>query len=69
MFDAVAFGEKLQQTMHKYNVSFRQLEQLIEVNHNTIHRILNAKNTPHVETYLRIKEWLDAPYGMEGRNK
>lgn len=61
LFDGQAFGLEVRLSMARANLSLRQLAALIDVDQANIHRVAKHGKPPCVETYLRLREWLDAP--------
>jgi transcriptional regulator with XRE-family HTH domain len=58
-FDAGAFGGMLRERRLASGLGLRDLEALTGVNYGVIFRIEHG-GVPNVESYLRLKEWLDA---------
>lgn len=59
-FDPKAFGEKLNAAVEESGLSLRCAGEQIGISHSTLHRITKDGLKPSIESYLRIKYWLDA---------
>ncbi len=58
LYDLEELGEAIQREMSRRNLSYRAMEEEVAVLRNTIHRVVHGKR-PDVESYLRLKSWLD----------
>jgi predicted transcriptional regulator len=59
LFDAGAFSLEVRLAMARANLSLRQLQTQIGVDQASIHRVAKKQLPPSVETYLRLRRWLD----------
>ena len=59
LFDGPAFGLEIRLAMARKNLSYRQLAALAHVDQANIHRVAKRGPPPSVETYLRLRQWLD----------
>ena len=59
LFDAVAFALEVRLAMAKGNLSLRQLQDICGVDQASIHRVAKKQLPPSIETYLRLRRWLD----------
>ena len=59
MFDLSYIGLKIKELRKRKNLSQEELAELIDINFRTIQRIETGKNTPSLETLLKLSEALD----------
>lgn len=59
LFDASAFSLAVRLAMARANISYRDLAEVIGVDQANIHRVAKRALSPSIETYLRLKKWLD----------
>ncbi|MCW1431355.1 hypothetical protein [Novosphingobium sp. JCM 18896] len=59
LFDAEAFALEVRLAMASENISYRQLASLIGSDQASIHRAAKKALPPSIETYLRLRKWLD----------
>lgn len=59
LFDATLFAGEIRQLMDAEALSLRGAARQADVPFPTLHRILQTRNAPDVETYLRLRRWLD----------
>lgn len=59
LFDGEAFGLEVRLAMARANISYRELAELIAVDQANIHRVAKHGKSPSIETYLRLRKWLD----------
>ena len=59
LFDAAEFALEIRLAMAAENLSLRQLQAVIGVDQASIHRVAKKELPPCVETYLRLRRWLD----------
>lgn len=59
LFDAPAFALEVRLAMARDNLSLRQLQGIARVDQASIHRVTKKQLPPSIETYLRLRKWLD----------
>jgi transcriptional regulator with XRE-family HTH domain len=59
-FDLPKYGADLKRALDAAGLSYREAEQVIGVDHNTLQRVASGTRPPNVEHYLRIERWLAA---------
>lgn len=59
LFDAPAFALEIRLAMAEANISYRQLAALIGSDQASCHRVAKKALPPSIETYLRLKLWLE----------
>lgn len=59
LFDAPAFALEIRVAMARENLSLRKLQAIIGTDQASIHRAAVKELPPSIETYLRLRRWLD----------
>lgn len=59
VFDVVAFADEVRNAMVESCLSYRQVSTVSGVDPSNIHRLVTKYGSPSVETYLRLRAWLD----------
>lgn len=60
LFDGPAFALEIRLAMARANLSYRQLSEMIGSDQASIHRAAKHGKPPSIETYLRLRRWLDS---------
>jgi predicted transcriptional regulator len=60
LFDAKAFGLEVRIAMARENLSLRKLQAITGVDQASIHRAAVKELSPSIETYLRLRRWIDS---------
>lgn len=60
LFNAPAFALEVRIAMARENLSLRKLQAITGADQASIHRAAVKELPPSIETYLRLRKWLDA---------
>ena len=60
LFDLDGFARKIRVKLAELDADNKVVASQIGVSESVLSRVSHGKNSPNIETYLRIQQWLDS---------